>query len=137
MEDISEFFVLPAVIDIKVGQRTYGPDANEEKRRKETEKYPQQVKIFFRLYHSLVCYNSFPHAISPIIETICQMMTAIGKGAGKRRFRRFHSALFFLRVQEKRWFSPPVLALLTNQITIFRKKSDSEFLVTKSRVARR
>ncbi|KAF8354075.1 hypothetical protein PRIPAC_95698 [Pristionchus pacificus] len=49
MEDISEFFVLPAVIDIKVGQRTYGPDANEEKRRKETEKYPQQEEIGFRI----------------------------------------------------------------------------------------
>lgn len=45
MEDISELFVLPAVIDVKVGQRTFGPDANEEKMRKETEKYPQQVRI--------------------------------------------------------------------------------------------
>ncbi|GMR60476.1 hypothetical protein PMAYCL1PPCAC_30671 [Pristionchus mayeri] len=49
MEDISEYFVLPAVIDIKVGQRTFGPDANEEKRRKEMEKYPQQEEIGFRI----------------------------------------------------------------------------------------
>ncbi|GMT06224.1 hypothetical protein PENTCL1PPCAC_28398 [Pristionchus entomophagus] len=49
MEDISEYFVLPAVIDIKIGQRTFGPDANPEKMRKETEKYPQQEEIGFRI----------------------------------------------------------------------------------------
>ncbi|GMT36058.1 hypothetical protein PFISCL1PPCAC_27355, partial [Pristionchus fissidentatus] len=49
MEDISECFVLPAIIDIKVGQRTFGPDANAEKMRKETEKYPQQEEIGFRI----------------------------------------------------------------------------------------
>ena len=49
LEDITSKYKKPCVIDIKVGKITYDPDASEEKKRKESTKYPPLHKIGFQL----------------------------------------------------------------------------------------
>ena len=39
LDDITEGFQLPTVMDIKVGKQTWSPDASEEKKQRESSKY--------------------------------------------------------------------------------------------------
>ena len=49
LEDVTSKYKKPCVIDIKIGKITYDPDASEEKKRKESTKYPPLQKIGFQL----------------------------------------------------------------------------------------
>ena len=55
MQDVTAKFSKPCAIDIKMGSQTYEPDATEEKRKRECEKYPPQTEfgmriVSFRIY---------------------------------------------------------------------------------------
>lgn len=39
----------PAILDVKMGQRTYDPAASETKKAKESAKYPPQSSLGFRI----------------------------------------------------------------------------------------
>lgn len=49
LSDITASFHRPSVIDLKMGRRTYEPDASPEKRASQTNKYPQQSQFGFRI----------------------------------------------------------------------------------------
>ena len=49
IEDIAKKFNKPCISDIKIGPITYDPEASEEKKRKESTKYPPLKKIGFQL----------------------------------------------------------------------------------------
>ncbi|PAV77307.1 hypothetical protein WR25_19738 [Diploscapter pachys] len=49
LTDMTSPYTRPAILDIKVGKRTYDPLADREKQEKEASKYPAQEIIGFRL----------------------------------------------------------------------------------------
>ena len=55
LDDITEGFELPTVMDIKVGKQTWGPDASEDKQLRESSKYCGTKGPFgFRLVWQMV-----------------------------------------------------------------------------------
>ncbi|ETN83331.1 hypothetical protein RB195_000621 [Necator americanus] len=49
LEDVTNVYSRPAILDVKMGKITYDPLANEVKREKELTKYPPQKILGFRL----------------------------------------------------------------------------------------
>ena len=49
MQDVTAKFSKPCAIDVKMGTHTYEPDAPDEKRIRETEKYPPQTEFGLRI----------------------------------------------------------------------------------------
>jgi hypothetical protein len=49
LQDVTSRCSKPCVMDIKMGTRTYEPDAPEEKKWRESIKYPQQTQMGFRI----------------------------------------------------------------------------------------
>ncbi|GAB5363331.1 hypothetical protein AAMO2058_000873600 [Amorphochlora amoebiformis] len=49
LQDLTQGFSLPVIIDIKIGRRTWGPDATAAKIRSAKTKYPYQPLIGFRI----------------------------------------------------------------------------------------
>ncbi len=39
LDDVTEGYGMPNIMDVKIGSRTYGPDASEKKMRQEDSKY--------------------------------------------------------------------------------------------------
>ena len=57
LEDLTRPFRDPCICDIKMGRVTYDPDATEEKKRKESVKYPPLVNTGFQLLGCRVSKN--------------------------------------------------------------------------------
>ncbi|CAJ0576831.1 unnamed protein product, partial [Mesorhabditis spiculigera] len=49
LDDLTFGYTRPAIMDIKMGRVTYDPDASEKKIKSETEKYPPQRSLGFRI----------------------------------------------------------------------------------------
>ncbi|CAJ0922065.1 unnamed protein product, partial [Mesorhabditis belari] len=49
LDDLTCPFSRPAIMDVKMGRVTYDPDASDKKVKSETEKYPPQKSLGFRL----------------------------------------------------------------------------------------
>ncbi len=47
LQDVTEGFALPNIMDVKIGSRTWGPDASEKKQRQEDLKYKVGNFAFF------------------------------------------------------------------------------------------
>lgn len=58
LEDLTLSYNLPNVMDIKIGMKTYEPSASIEKVEKETNKYPPQAIVGFRI-SGLKYYDTF------------------------------------------------------------------------------
>lgn len=62
MQDVTAKFSMPCAIDIKMGTQTYEPDATDEKRTRECEKYPPQVEFGLRLVSFRIYDPAHPEA---------------------------------------------------------------------------
>ncbi|KAK2156728.1 hypothetical protein LSH36_206g00030 [Paralvinella palmiformis] len=49
LENITQKFSKPCILDVKVGPRSWQPGSSDEKRVRETQKYPPQSQVGFRL----------------------------------------------------------------------------------------
>lgn len=49
LRDMTDSYLKPCVMDIKMGTQTYEPEAPEEKKMRESSKYPQQTTFGFRI----------------------------------------------------------------------------------------
>lgn len=61
LSDISRIFHRPNIVDLKIGRKTYEPDASPEKIRSQTLKYPEQDKYGFRIV-GMQIYNPWDQA---------------------------------------------------------------------------
>eukprot|EP01137_Pigoraptor_chileana_P002076 Opistho-2@40447 len=94
LEDVSAKFRRPCVLDIKMGQRTYGEDASAEKIAYEVAKYPPQTELGFRFtgmhvydatrgeYRSLG--RKYGHGLS-VANVIDGFVAYLDNGKGVRR----------------------------------------------------
>ncbi|XP_028826466.1 inositol polyphosphate multikinase isoform X2 [Denticeps clupeoides] len=56
LEDITQLFRKPCIMDVKIGQRSYDPFASQEKREQQIKKYPLMEEIGF-LLQGMRVYN--------------------------------------------------------------------------------
>lgn len=56
LEDITYPYKKPCIMDIKIGQVTFDPDAEESKKLKESIKCPSQKELGFRILGYRVSY---------------------------------------------------------------------------------
>mmetsp|Transcript_68914 Transcript_68914/g.138557 ORF Transcript_68914/g.138557 Transcript_68914/m.138557 type:complete len:386 (-) Transcript_68914:136-1293(-) len=78
--DATAGMTLPCVLDIKIGRRTFEPDASETKRRKEFAKYPRQGEAGFRFVGSRVFCRRSDDSVSDDAKGAGKYIT-VGKKA--------------------------------------------------------
>ena len=49
LQDVTFGYSLPCIMDVKIGQQTYDPNAPQKKREREISKYKHQHEIGFRI----------------------------------------------------------------------------------------
>ncbi len=68
LEDVASRFRKPCIADIKMGARTYDPDATPDKIAKEKSKYPPLEKVCFQIRGLRVRINHFIESLHKITE---------------------------------------------------------------------
>jgi len=81
MTDVTNNFSKPCVMDLKMGTLTYEPDAPEEKKYREYNKYPQQEKFGFRIVGTRYWNPSHPDADD---TGFCNFAKEFGRSLGER-----------------------------------------------------
>mmetsp|Transcript_44610 Transcript_44610/g.53999 ORF Transcript_44610/g.53999 Transcript_44610/m.53999 type:complete len:436 (-) Transcript_44610:24-1331(-) len=89
LQDVTANFSKPCVLDLKMGQRSYEPDAPLDKIDKEIGKYAQQVLFGFRIigmrvYDSHAGFHTYNKTFGRSLKSEEQVMTAL-KGFFQRR----------------------------------------------------
>jgi len=88
MQDVTAKFSKPCAIDIKMGTQTYEPDAPDEKRKRESEKYPPQAEFGMRIVSMRIyepdhpdaddCgYRTFPKTFGRGLESRIELVSAL------------------------------------------------------------
>lgn len=88
MQDVTAKFSKPCAIDIKMGTQTFEPDASEEKRKREYDKYPPQSEFGMRIVSFRVHdpthsdanddgYRTFPKAFGRSLTTREELLEAL------------------------------------------------------------
>lgn len=87
MQDVTAKFSKPCAIDIKMGTQTFEPDAPDEKRIRETEKYPPQSEFGLRIVALRVYdpthadadgdYLTFPKQFGRSLESRAELLSAL------------------------------------------------------------
>jgi len=74
LSDVLEGFARPSVVDIKIGERTWGPDASQSKRNKEAAKYPGT-----RPSHGFSVCGMMVHCIADETQEVIRLDREYGK----------------------------------------------------------
>ncbi|XP_076453643.1 uncharacterized protein LOC143288864 isoform X2 [Babylonia areolata] len=113
MNNITHHFPKPNVLDLKMGQVTYDPEASEVKKQQEISKYPPQKELGFKLTGMMIqdaksgCSQHFDKNYCRAVTAETVLTDGLGKffGLHNGRLRKdvVHALLIKLRHLE-RWF---------------------------------
>lgn len=81
LSDLTANFSKPCAIDIKIGRQSYEPNASEEKKQRETAKYPTQYEQGFRIVGVRIFDSDHPESDS---DGFRQLDKHFGRSLGSR-----------------------------------------------------
>ena len=92
LSDLTANFSKPCAIDIKIGRQSYEPNASEEKKRRETAKYPTQYEQGFRIVGVRIFDSEHPESNS---DGFRQLDKHFGRSLGSRELVKDALRTFF------------------------------------------
>ena len=92
LSDLTANFSKPCAIDIKIGRQSYEPNASEEKKQRETAKYPTQYEQGFRIVGVRIFDSDHPES-DP--EGFRQLDKHFGRSLGSRELVKDALRTFF------------------------------------------